>query len=349
MSSFGARVSQVASKAASSISRASKSVRKAASRVATSISGGSGKSKSSSSSGERAKSGEGTADIGNENADAKKWTSGVYQFFKPDVKLLIETDGRPYQAFTCGAKKCKGKGDFKGVKRYQTRLDGKPSGDRSSTSGLKKHARACWGKLLVDERLSGTSASGPRDGNIFTSFAKASTRPIRASHRTHTEPEFRAHIVRWLAEAARPLRTIEDRELKELLGAGRPELTVPSRFTVARDLQAAYERCATRIANLLENYPGRLSFATDAWTSPNHLFLIDIYEVPESHSGETLAREFNEMLQRFNLSNKILAWTGDNATSNDTQNDALSNNLNNAFEAVNRQRRGQSIIQHGEP
>ncbi|KAJ7190629.1 hypothetical protein GGX14DRAFT_339402, partial [Mycena pura] len=48
-----------------------------------------------------------------------------------------------------------------------------------------------------------------------------------------------------------------------------------------------------------------------------------------------LAREFNEMLQRFNLQHKILAWTGDNATSNDTQNTALANNPNNSFDAVN--------------
>ncbi|KAJ7192442.1 hypothetical protein GGX14DRAFT_304208, partial [Mycena pura] len=51
-----------------------------------------------------------------------------------------------------------------------------------------------------------------------------------------------------------------------------------------------------------------------------------------------LAREFNEMLQRFNLQHKILAWTGDNATSNDTQNTALANNPNNSFDAVNRVR-----------
>lgn len=58
--------------------------------------------------------------------------------------------------------------------------------------------------------------------------------------------------MRWIAEANRPLRIVEDRELKELLSAGRPGFNVPSRFTVARDLNAAYKRCSSRVKTLLE-------------------------------------------------------------------------------------------------
>ncbi|KAJ7693749.1 hypothetical protein B0H16DRAFT_1280304, partial [Mycena metata] len=51
-----------------------------------------------------------------------------------------------------------------------------------------------------------------------------------------------------------------------------------------------------------------------------------------------LAREFDDMLRRFGLERKILAWTGDNATSNDTQNTALDRSSENDFDAVNRVR-----------
>ncbi|KAJ7923913.1 hypothetical protein B0H13DRAFT_1566850, partial [Mycena leptocephala] len=51
-----------------------------------------------------------------------------------------------------------------------------------------------------------------------------------------------------------------------------------------------------------------------------------------------LAEAFQEMLDRYELSGKILAVTGDNATSNDTQVVSLSENPNNAFERVNRVR-----------
>ncbi|KAF8130495.1 hypothetical protein K438DRAFT_1643689 [Mycena galopus ATCC 62051] len=220
---------------------------------------------------------------------------------------------------------------FKGVHRYQTKLDGQPASDRSSTSNLKKHAETCWGKDVVKARLAGASASNsPRDGNIFASFARTGQRPVKVSHRAHTEPEFRAHIVRWLAEANRPFRIMEDRELRELLLAGRPEHNIPSRRTIGRDLNAAFDRCSQRIINLLENYNGRLSFATDAWTSPNHrafvawtvhlqhegqplVFLLDVFEVPEVriHLGAVhiLIPPLSLTLAKFLPANSMRCWS----------------------------------------
>ncbi|KAJ7781894.1 hypothetical protein DFH07DRAFT_728889, partial [Mycena maculata] len=163
-----------------------------------------------------------------------------------------------------------------GVKRYQTKVNGDPQSDRSSTSNLKKHVKQCWGSDVIEARIKGVAADANRDGSIFAAFARSGQRPVNVSHRTHTQPEFRC----------------------DLLTAGRPELKVPSRSTVARDLKAVYEWSADRVKKLLTEYDGRLSFATDAWTSPNHrafvawtihlqhkgeplVFLLDIFEVPE--------------------------------------------------------------------
>ncbi|KAJ7337718.1 ribonuclease H-like domain-containing protein [Mycena albidolilacea] len=160
------------------------------------------------------------------------------------------------------------------------------------------------GKDVVKSCLASTTTTGPQDRNIFSSFTRTGQCPVKVTHRTHTQPEFHAHIMRWLAEANRPFKIMEDREL-----------TVPNFVT-------------------LENYNGWVSFATDAWMSPNHrafvawtvhpqhegqplVFLLDIFEVPESHMGE------------------ILGWAGDNATVNDTQNTALGNNPNNSFQPQN--------------
>ncbi|KAJ7705728.1 hypothetical protein B0H14DRAFT_2415906, partial [Mycena olivaceomarginata] len=163
-----------------------------------------------------------------------------------------------------------------GVRRYQMKVNGDPHSDRSSTSNLKKHAKQCWGSDIVEARIKGVAADTSCDGSIFAAFARSGQHPVNVSHRTHTKPEFRY----------------------DLLTAGRPELTVPSRSTVARDLKAVYECSADRVKKLLTEYDGRLSFATDAWTSPNHrafvawtvhlqhngeplVFLLDIFEVPE--------------------------------------------------------------------
>ncbi|KAF8135963.1 hypothetical protein K438DRAFT_1639594, partial [Mycena galopus ATCC 62051] len=153
--------------------------------------------------------------------------------------------------------------------------------DRSPTSNLKKHAVKCWGKDVVAGRLKGADPK-QRDGNIFAAFSRADQRPKRAAHRVHTEAE-------------------------EILSAGRPELNIPGRHTLARDLSAAYERSRAHVQSLLEENPGRLSFTTDAWTSPNHRafvawtvhlvndgellsFPLDIYEVPEVSTALILPR-----------------------------------------------------------
>ncbi|KAF7348841.1 Dimer-Tnp-hAT domain-containing protein [Mycena venus] len=256
-------------------------------------------------------------DDGDNNDTKSRMRSGVYQFFE-QPKLDTDEHGQEYQFFKCAAPQgCK----------YTAK--GKAA-DRSSTSNLLKHAKKCWGADIVEARMKGVEAQG-RDGDIFAAFARASDRPYPA--------ERPAHIVRWVTENHRPLSLIEDHEFRLIL--------------VSRDLNAAYGRARAYVEALLTGYNGRLSFSTDAWTSPNHCafvawiihlqhegqllaFPLDIYEVPESHTGESLAREFDDMLSRFNIGHKFLAWTGDNATSNDTQNTALGDSPNNSFKAVNR-------------
>src|SRR5882757_4068599 len=73
---------------------------------------------------------------------------------------------------------------------------------------------------------------------------------------------------------------------------------------------------------LTQEHEGALSFATDAWTSPNHkayvavtvhfenkgvsvVMLLDIVEVARSHSGFNLAAAFAKILQDFRISDKV--------------------------------------------
>ena len=80
-------------------------------------------------------------------------------------------------------------------------------------------------------------------------------------------------------------------------------------------------------------------------------FLLDILEVPESHTGMALAKAFQKMLETFGLemqvslqsnimlsnlsSLEVLAMNADNATSNNTQGEALAE-MPNSFELQNR-------------
>jgi hypothetical protein len=274
----------------------------------------------------------------------KSWRSAIYHFFNPNVTIGYE-DERLFHFFKCTARVCKAANG--GVRRYQD------SKDRNSTTNLKQHAIRCFGAEAVRLCLEPAAAEAA-NGSIFTAFARQGQQPVHHTHRTHTSTEARARIVKWITQNNRPVTIIEDTELRELLLAGRPQLTLPSRHTISRDINASFVHCRDRIKKLLQDHAGRLHFATDCWTSPNHRafvawtvhfafqgemlsFLLDIVELPESHTGTTLAREFQAMLTRFGLTQKILAVNADNASSNDTQTASLAN-LDNSFEEDNRVR-----------
>ncbi|KAJ7362866.1 hypothetical protein DFH08DRAFT_951095 [Mycena albidolilacea] len=122
--------SSVISRSASAVSKGVRKLKKKVSKVI----GRSRQSKSTSAVSEKAA--ESDAD------DKHNWTSPIYSFFDDNVETVTDRDGRKYQAFKCKAPRgCKGKSDFLGVKRFQTKANSNPHTDRSSTSNLKKHAK----------------------------------------------------------------------------------------------------------------------------------------------------------------------------------------------------------------
>ena len=184
-----------------------------------------------------------------------------------------------YHFFPCSARRCKS--ETGGCRRFQDK------GDRSSTSNLKAHAIGCFGEEAV--KLAITAKEGEaRSGNIFTAFARQGQKPVTYTHRGHTNTEVRARVVKWVTESHRPAAIIEDRELVELLTAGRPQMSIPSPSTVARDVATSFEKCQARVSKLLKEHPGRLHFATDAWTSPNHRAFV-AWTVHLQHKGTMLA------------------------------------------------------------
>ena len=120
----------------------------------------------------------------------------------------------------------------------------------------------------------------------------------------------------------RPFKIVEDHGFHKLMKTGHPGYYIPSKVTVSRDVKNVFAKCRQRIAKMLQEYDGKLSFATDAWTSPNHkayvavtvhfecegkpiAMLLDIVEVTRSHNGVTLAAEFAKILEEFGISHKV--------------------------------------------
>jgi hypothetical protein len=120
----------------------------------------------------------------------------------------------------------------------------------------------------------------------------------------------------------RPFNIVSDRGFQCLMKTGRPHCYIPSSSTVSRDVKQVFVRARKRIAKMLQEHDGALSFATNAWTSPNHkalivitvhfeidgipvCLLLDLVEVATSHSGINLAAAFAQVLTVFGIENKV--------------------------------------------
>ena len=61
-----------------------------------------------------------------------------------------------------------------------------------------------------------------------------------------------ARLVKWVTESNRPTTIVHDRELEQLLTAGRPHINLPSEQTVSRDVNAYFKKSRERIKQLLK-------------------------------------------------------------------------------------------------
>ncbi|KAI0738567.1 hypothetical protein C8Q80DRAFT_1071694, partial [Daedaleopsis nitida] len=218
------------------------------------------------------------------------WDAPVYTFYLPEVEIGHDR-GRRYHAFTCARKGCKLVAEKKTLKRF---LD---TADKKSTGNLRKHARVCWGAEILETADKAADADEVRrsilpghlrDGSITAHFARKKGSAVTYSHRQHTKAETRLKLVEWCAEDLRPFSAVKDRALLSLLKTGRPGYYVPSPSTVSRDLKVVFKCVRSRIAKMLREYDGKLSFGTDAWTSPNHRALVAV-TVHLEHKGQPLS------------------------------------------------------------
>jgi hypothetical protein len=127
----------------------------------------------------------------------KDWISPIYVFFNC-VPRIEHIDGRRVHVFMCTASHCKGR-NGRDVRRF---LD---TGDAKSTSGLRRHAKMCWGdeavcaadktKDLECARKVLKKSGVKRNGSITSAFARIYKDKVTYSHRQYTYTETRYVVI----------------------------------------------------------------------------------------------------------------------------------------------------------
>ena len=123
---------------------------------------------------------------------SKDWTSPIYVFFRKSPQIEY-VNNRRVHVFECAAGKCRGK-NGRDVCQF---LD---TGDAKSTSGLRWHAKNCWGDEAVEAADSTQDLDSAhvvlaktklRDGSITAEFKHIGKGKVSYSHHQHTSTESR--------------------------------------------------------------------------------------------------------------------------------------------------------------
>ncbi|KAI6102132.1 hypothetical protein F5141DRAFT_992485, partial [Pisolithus sp. B1] len=201
----------------------------------------------------------------------KDWNSPVYGFFAPEPSIKY-VGGHCSHIFQCTAKGC-----GKGVHQF---LD---KADAHSTGNMQKHVKLCWGEDVLHEIMEAKNAHVAHEAvKHYKKNGSISFEQKNKNILTSSIPNCRHNT------------NIQNRVEICLMKTGRPDYYIPDATTISwstHSLQQVQQKLAEKLQRNLKTYEGKLNFATDAWTSPNHRSFVVI----------TVHLEENGKLQNFPL------------------------------------------------
>ncbi|EKD20947.1 hypothetical protein MBM_00060 [Drepanopeziza brunnea f. sp. 'multigermtubi' MB_m1] len=141
---------------------------------------------------------------------------------------------------------------------------------------------------------------------------------------------FRKGVLDVILSTRSSFRIVNNPDWKSLCELQNPHLKLPSASTIKRDLD---DRILEINRHLLDNLPAnqKLSISLDYWSSTKRYSFIFIH-VEFNHTREELARIIHERLTKLGLTERIIAITTDNASSNNTMIKELPKCVEDAFE-----------------
>lgn len=201
---------------------------------------------------------------------------------------------------------------------------------KSSTSQLQHHVikkhKKLYDKVIEEEEKS----KKPGANNLITNFTvkNASTtkkwKPSSQQHKTASKI-----LAKWLCSSSRPIQLVEDEGFQELIEFLAPEFQVPSRKTITKVIAELYEEKKQETKDILSKVD-YVSVTTDGGTSSNAVSFLDlnvhfidenmelrsqtlgVRENAEEHTSENYRQHTDDILEEFNVQEKVVCYTTDN-------------------------------------
>ena len=131
------------------------------------------------------------------------------------------------------------------------------------------------------------------------------------------------NLIKWIIIHQHPFTIVEENNFINFIHTLHPTTQIPTADTIKSQILKFYEEDKEKIKTILKDFPGKISFTTDCWTSPSmksfmsitahfidkewalqHI-LLDFIEIFDSHTGQNLKNTFVLGLENFILEKKV--------------------------------------------
>ncbi|CAB4431752.1 unnamed protein product [Rhizophagus irregularis] len=147
-----------------------------------------------------------------------------------------------------------------------------------------------------------------------------------------TQSDKKFAIIDWIVLDMQPFKMVEGSAFRNMISKFDPKHKLPTRNTVKNLVVKLFNKRRENIKKYIQTIPGKVSVTTDIWSSlKNEGFLgvtihfidndwqlkhftLDIFRFKGSHTGQAISDEIYKLLTEFNLQNKTLSITTDNAS-----------------------------------
>ncbi|PBK85577.1 hypothetical protein ARMGADRAFT_941794, partial [Armillaria gallica] len=175
----------------------------------------------------------------------KLWKAAIYAFFGPLPDIEYNSDGHMYHSVRC--LNCPHK-----ITCYPD------TADAGSTGALWCHIWKCWGNEVL------AAADAMKDLEKSCDIIEKELMKQKLKNRLIVTmlKRFGSKIILY--------STHPHTKMESLMRTSHPQHYIPDPTTVSCDTKTMFARTHNCISKYLRKFDGMLSFATNAWTSPNH-------------------------------------------------------------------------------
>lgn len=180
---------------------------------------------------------------------------------------------------------------------------------------------------------------------VISTSSRQTTLNLAKAHRFNEKLTNRL-LIEWIIADTQAFIIAEKPAFLAFLQSLNPDYKPPKADSVKSNILSLYKQYKCSIKEELKNHGGKLSFTTDIWTSPSSVpficvtvhyidaewnlkhFVLAFRHIPGKHTGVRISTVFCDILKEYDVLERTLCVTLDNASNNDTFiDDLISKNV----------------------